>query len=62
MANEIRQPYQAPTVFEFGGLEEITQGALSVNLDDFPVGAKVVCPSGAVCPPPNGGVLPQNPF
>jgi hypothetical protein len=56
MTETTKKPYEAPVIVDFGALEDITQGALAVNLDDFPVGAKVICPSGQVCN--NPGPLP----
>jgi hypothetical protein len=58
MTQQTKKDYEAPIITDFGALEEITQGTLAVNLDDFPIGAKIICPSGAInCPPP--GPLPS---
>lgn len=59
MANETtRATYEAPEITDFGSIEEITQGALKVNLDDFPVGARLISPSGGVRPLPGDVKLP----
>jgi len=34
-----RAEYEAPTITDFGAIEEITQGNLKVNIQDFPLGA-----------------------
>ena len=57
--NEERMPYEPPVVTDYGTIEELTQGQLAVNLDDFPVGAKLIYPSGGPRPP---GVLHSLPL
>lgn len=54
-----RAPYEAPAVTDFGSIEEITRGQLAVNLDDFPVGARLIAPSGAIPPPAPPPILPS---
>jgi len=39
-----KQPYESPVVTDYGSIEDITKGQIAVNLDDFPIGAKVISP------------------
>jgi hypothetical protein len=43
-----RAPYEAPELVEYGRVEDLTLGAMKINLDDFPVGAKIIHNSGPV--------------
>ncbi|HEX9713091.1 MAG TPA: lasso RiPP family leader peptide-containing protein [Actinomycetota bacterium] len=39
-----RQAYEAPTVTDFGDIDDVTKGPLAISLDDGVLGAKVIDP------------------
>jgi hypothetical protein len=43
MATE-RKHYEAPSVVDYGTVDEVTQGTIAINTGDFPLGPKVVQP------------------
>ena len=45
-----RAEYEAPTITDFGPIEEITQGNLRVNVQDFPLGNVDILPILSVIP------------
>lgn len=55
----IKQTYEAPTVTDFGSVEELTQGQLEIHAQDFPVGSRTVGSLPVVGPLPSLPTLPQ---
>lgn len=39
-----RKPYESPLLTDFGTIEDITKGSVAINLDDFPIGARIINP------------------
>lgn len=39
-----RAEYEAPAITDFGPIEEITQGNLKINIQDFPLGNVAILP------------------
>lgn len=37
-----KQAYEAPTLVDYGEIDDVTKGPLAINLDDGVLGAKVI--------------------
>jgi hypothetical protein len=51
MAQDARKAYEAPTVTDFGDIDDVTKGPLAISLDDGILGEAVVPP------PPGSGTV-----
>jgi hypothetical protein len=53
-----RARYEAPTVTDFGSVEELTRGQIQINVEDFPVGNTPIHASLPVVGPVTAPELP----
>lgn len=58
MQTQERARYEAPIVTDFGSVEELTQGQINVNIDDFPVGSSKPASAPVVGPLPTLPPIP----
>jgi len=55
-----RARYEAPAITDFGSVEELTQGVLQINIQDFPVGSTPRTVSLPIVGPVTAPTLPHN--